>query len=162
VRDFIDGVAIPVPLPFGAFQYRNIANARLTGVEGELTYDARSWFASLSGSSVRGTNRTNGQPLGSVYPDRLALGGGVRLLDDRLTLGGRLTMVAAQNRVPAGTPRSKAYALVDLLATYEIAKDMRAFVTLENVGDVRYQRYRDGDRSPGFVGKVGLSSRFGS
>ena len=30
--------------------------------------------------------------------------------------------------------------------------DARAFVTLENVADVRYKRYRDGDYSPGFVG----------
>jgi hemoglobin/transferrin/lactoferrin receptor protein len=161
VRDFIDGVALPRPLPFGSFQYQNVAQARLTGVEGELIYDARRWFASVSGSSARGTNRTNGQPLGSVYPDKLAVGGGLRLLDEKLTLSARVTMVAAQERVPVGTPTSKAYALVDLQASYEIAPDARAFISLENVGDVRYQRYRDGDRSPGFVGKLGFSTRFG-
>jgi hemoglobin/transferrin/lactoferrin receptor protein len=161
VRDFIEGVALPQPLPFGSFQYQNIANARLTGVEGELLYDARRWFASLSGSSVRGSNRSNGQPLGSVYPDKLAVGAGLRFLDEKLTVSARLIMVAAQTRVPTGSPTSKAYALVDLQASYEFAPDARAFVSLENIGDVRYQRYRDGDRSPGFVGRIGFSTRFG-
>lgn len=161
VRDFIEGVALPRPLPFGSFQYQNIANARLTGVEGELVYDARRWFASVSGSSVRGENRTNGQPLGSVYPDKLAVAGGMRLLDEKLTISARITMVAAQTRVPVGVPTSKAYTLLDLQAAYQITPDARAFVSLENIGDVRYQRYRDGDRSPGFVGRIGFSTRFG-
>jgi hemoglobin/transferrin/lactoferrin receptor protein len=51
---------------------------------------------------------------------------------------------------------------VDLYADYKITPDARAFVTLENVADVRYKRYRDGDYSPGFVGKIGFSTRFGT
>jgi hemoglobin/transferrin/lactoferrin receptor protein len=161
VRDFIDAVYSPVPPPFGQFQYQNVANARLSGIEGELVYDARTWFASVSGSSIRGDNRSNGQPLGSVYPDKLGLGGGVRLLNEKLTISARVTMVAAQTRVPTGAPTSKAYGLVDLQASYQISEDARAFVSLENIGDVRYRRYLDGDRSPGFVGKIGFSTRFG-
>lgn len=172
VTDFIDGVftdpGAPCgsPVPFACadarFVYENIARARLTGVEGELVYDARSWFASLSGSSVRGDNITGNQPLSSVYPDKLSLGGGLRFFEERLTIGAKVTMVSAQTKVPRGTPTSKAYTLVDLSANYQFTPDVRAFVTLENIGDVRYQRYRDGDRSPGFVGKIGFSTRFGT
>ena len=162
VRDFIDAVYSPSPPPFGQYQYQNIANARLTRVEGELVYDARRWFASLSGSTTRGDNLTAKTPLTSVYPDKIALGGGLRFFEEKLTVGAKLTAVDKQTRVPAGSPTSKAYALVDLSADYEVTPDARAFLTLENVGDKRYQRYRDGDRSPGFVGKIGFSTRFGS
>jgi hemoglobin/transferrin/lactoferrin receptor protein len=171
VKDFIDGVFTDPGAPCGSggtscldasFVYNNIANARLTGVEGELTYDARSWFASISGSSVRGDNRTNGQPLTSIYPDKVSVSAGLRFLDEKLTVSGKVTLVDEQKRVPTGSPTSKAYALVDLLANYQISPEARAFVTLENIGDVRFQRYRDGDKSPGFVGKLGFTTRFGT
>lgn len=161
VSNFIEGVFSPTPVPFGEFQYRNVASARLTGIEGELAYDARRWFVSASGSSVRGDNRTNGQALQSVYPDKIGLSAGLRFFDEKLLVGGRVTMVAAQTRVPTGGPTSKAYALVDVYASYQITADARAFLSLDNIGDVRYRRYLDGDRSPGFVAKVGFSTRFG-
>ncbi len=172
VKDFIDGIysdpagTCGAPFPGAcanaSFVYNNIANARLTGVEGELTYDARTWFASVSVSSIRGDNRTNGQPLTSIYPDKISFGAGLRFLDEKLTISGKVTLVDEQKRVPTGSPTSKAYALIDLSANYQITPEARAFVTLENVGDVRYQRYRDGDKSPGFVGKLGFTTRFGT
>ncbi len=173
VSDYIEsvyndpGVPCGVPVPGACanttFTYLNISRARLTGLEGEASYDARSWFASLSGSYVRGDNRVTGQPLQSVYPGRIALGLGLRFFDEKLTLGGRVTHVAAQTRLPADAAdlASPAHTLVDLYASYAFNDDARAFVTLENVGDVRYRRFRDGDNSPGFVAKIGFSTRFG-
>jgi hemoglobin/transferrin/lactoferrin receptor protein len=102
------------------------------------------------------------QPLSSIYPDKISFGAGLRFFDEKLTIGGKLTLIDEQKRVPTGTPTSKAYALVDLTANYQITPDARAYVTLENIGDVRFQRYRDGDRSPGFVGKLGFTTRFGT
>ena len=162
VDNFIEGVYSSTPLPFGQYQYKNIAAARLTGIEGEMVYDARAWFVSASGSSIRGDNLTNREPLSSVYPDKIAFGAGLRFLDEKLVVGGKITLVDEQKRVPVGTPTSKAYALIDLNANYQITPEARAFLTLENIGDVRYQRFRDGDRSPGFVGKIGFSTRFGT
>ncbi len=173
VADYIEsvyrdpGAPCGSPVPFACadatFTYRNVSQARLTGIEGELSYDARRWFASLSGSYVRGDNRSLGQPLQSVYPGKIALGAGLRFFDEKLTLGSRLTFTAAQTRLPASAASlaSEAYTLVDVYASYEFNEDARAFVTLENVGDVRYRRFRDGDNSPGFVAKVGFSTRFG-
>ena len=161
VSNFIEGVFSPMPAPFGQFQYLNVANARLTGIEAELIYDARSWFVSASGSSVRGDNLCNRQALQSVYPDKIGLGGGVRVFDGKLLVGGRVTMVAVLTRVPTGAPTSKAYALIDVYAGYQISADARAFVSLDNIADVRYRRYLDGDGSPGFVAKIGFSTRFG-
>lgn len=172
VTDFIDSLFVDPSAPCGApipgacndafFRYENITRARLAGVEGELIYDARRWFAGLSGSSGRGDNVLTGQPLSSIYPDRISATLGARFFDERLAVSARVTAVGAQTKVPVGTPTSRAYALVDVFANYQITPDMRAYLSLENIGDVRYQRFRDGDRSPGFVGKVGLTARFGT
>lgn len=175
VTNFIEGVFrdpgndcgnpfVPAGCADASFKYENITKARLYGIEGEFAYDTKRWFASVAGSITRGDNRTTGQPLESVYPDRISVAGGMRFLNEKLVLGGRVTFVAEQRRLPAASipaNASKAYALVDANLSYEIAKDTRFFVIGENLGDVRYRRYRDGDRSPGLVTKVGLTTRFG-
>lgn len=173
VTNFIEGVYSDPGAPCGApipgacsdatYTYKNIYRARLKGIEGEFAYDTKFWYASLSGSSVRGDNRTNGQPLESVYPDRVSFAAGVRLLDEKLSIGGRVTYVAAQRRLPttALATASKAYTLVDASISYDFNKDARLFVMAENLGDVRYKRYRDGDYSPGMVAKFGLTMRLG-
>jgi hemoglobin/transferrin/lactoferrin receptor protein len=174
VTDFIDGVYRDPGAPCGSpvpracldafYTYENVARARLTGVEAELTYDARRWFVGVSGSSVRGDNLTTTEPLQSIYPDRIAISGGIRAYEERLTVGGRVTLVDGQKRLPlsALATASKPYTLVDLNASYAFTPDARAFVTLENIGDIRYKRFRDGDYSPGFTAKFGFSTRFGT
>lgn len=175
VDDFIDGVSYLAPgcgnpfLPAACagsyYTYVNKADARITGAEAELAYDARRWFASVSGSITRGdgTDPATGQraPLASIFPAKLSLGGGMRLMDEKLLLGARVTFVAAQNRVPTGFAPSEEFQLVDVYGAYQFTPDTRAFVQIENVGDVRYKRYRDVENSPGVVAKVGFSTRFG-
>lgn len=173
VDDFIESIYSDPGAPCGApipgacadatFRYDNIARARITGAEMDIAYDARTWFASVTGGLTRGDNRVTDEPLTSIYPDTFALGGGLRFLDETLTLGGRVTFVSEQDRLPASAAglASEAYTLVDLYATYDITPDARAYLRLENVGDVRYRRFRDGADSPGFVTKVGFQARLG-
>lgn len=163
VQNYIDAVFTPMPAP-GVFQYQNVARARLRGAEAEIAYDARRWFVSLAGSTTRGDNLARNQPLESVYPDKLSLAGGMRFLDEKLVVGGRVTFVAEQKRLPLAsiaTLASKRYALVDANVTYEIASETRVFAIAENIGDIRYRRFRDSDRSPGFVTKFGLTTKLG-
>lgn len=174
VRDYIEGRLTDPGNDCGiaingcadaTYGYSNISRARLRGVEGEFTYDARRWFATLAGSMVRGDNLATGMPLESVFPDKVVIGGGLRFLNEKLVVGGRVTLVAKQNRLPstaAAATYSKSYGLVDADIAYEIAKDTRFFAIAENIGDVRYKRFRDGDRSPGFVTKVGFTTRLGN
>jgi hemoglobin/transferrin/lactoferrin receptor protein len=155
---------IPAGCNDATFTYGNVARARLRGIEGEVAYDAGRWFASVSGSMIRGDNLTLNQPLESIFPDKVSLAGGVRFLDDKLVIGARATLVAKQNRLPAATllaNASKSYGLFDANIAYEVAKDTRLFAIAENIGDVRYRRFRDGDRSPGFVAKFGFTTRLG-
>ncbi len=175
VNDFIDqmqvlGPLCGAPVPgacAGSFvTYVNRPDARIYGAEAEMLYDARRWFLGASGSYARGDgiNPANGlrQPLASVYPAKLTVNGGMRFFDEKLLLGARVSFVAAQTRVPTGTTPSKEFALVDLYGAYQFTPDTRAFVQVDNVGDVRYRRYRDVENSPGIVAKVGFSTRFGS
>jgi len=174
VTNFIEGTYVDPGAPCGApvpgacadavYTYKNVSRARLRGFEGELAYDARGWYAAVSGSTVRGDNRTTGQPLESIYPDKLSLAAGVRLLDEKLNIGGRVTFVADQRRLPPAAlaaNASKSYVLWDASVSYNVTRDTRLFVMGENLGDVRYRRYRDGDYSPGLVAKFGLVSRLG-
>lgn len=173
VEDYIESIYSDPGAPCGSpvpracadatFRYDNISRARLTGGEIDIAYDARTWFASVSGGITRGDNRVTGEPLASINPDTLALGAGLRLFEERLTIGGRITFVDEQSRLPAAsqTLASDAYTLVDLYGAYEITPDARATVTLENIGDVRYRRFRDGADSPGFVAKIGFQARLG-
>lgn len=174
VDDFIDSIfADPTGrcgdprFPFACanafFRYDNVARARIVGAEAELAYDARAWFASVSGAVTRGDNRITREPLTSIYPDTLRLGGGLRFLDEKLTIGARVSFVSAQTRLPASAAslRSQGHTLVDLTASYEISPDARATLSLENIGDVRYRRFRDGADGPGFVAKIGFQTRLG-
>lgn len=145
------------------YGYANVSRARLRGLEAELAYDARRWFVTLAGSTIRGDNLATGQPLESVSPDKIILGAGMRFLDEKLLVGGRLSLVDRQRRLPASamSTASKAYALVDIYTSYEFMKDTRAFAQIDNLGDVRYRRFRDGEDSPGLVAKFGLTTRLG-
>ena len=70
-----------------------IARASLQGAELEAAYDWGRGFITVAGAIIDGENETTGDPLNSVYPNRLSATLGFRLLDDKLTLGTRLTVV---------------------------------------------------------------------
>ena len=160
VSDFIEGVFDPIA---NTYQYVNVADAQLWGIEGEVVYDAGVFFATAAGSMNRGDNETTDEPLQSVYPDKLILGAGVRFLEQDLTLGARLTLVAEQDRLPAAAAalESDSYELIDIYVTYDVYDYAQIFASIENLGDVTYTRYRDGDESPGLVAKVGFTARLG-
>ncbi len=175
VSNFIEGVFtdpgndcgnpfLPLGCADAVYTYQNITRAKLQGIEAEFAYDAGRWFASIGGSIIRGDNLVLNQPLESVYPDKVSIAGGLRFLDEKLVVSGRVTLVDEQRRLPAAilaANASKAYALIDANISYQLATDTRLFAIAENIGDVRYKRYRDGDRSPGLVTKFGLTTRFG-
>jgi hemoglobin/transferrin/lactoferrin receptor protein len=174
VEDYIDQV------PFGPInmwgipsfiQYRNVANARIEGFEGEATYDAGTWFAALSGQHIRGKNVDNGSPLGTVQPDQIAATLGVRLVDRKLTVSVRYAHVMAKtvsdipdndnNKTPDFNPTT-AYNLVKLYIGYEPMPDVLTALTVDNLLNEQYTRYLDYLPSPGVTVKGSLKIRFGS
>ena len=158
VKDFIDLANVMTFNPFGAVQYQNIAKAELTGFELEAAYDAGFMFTTLAYTRVRGKNDQTGQPLTSVYPDKVSTTLGFRFLDEKLTVGGRYTHAWKQdllpNPLPMGVYESDAYHLVDLFASYDHNRYFSTALTLKNILDEQYTRFRSEDPSPGFSATV--------
>lgn len=167
VDDYIDGVSIfdGTP-PFGfRFQYQNIANALLEGLELEAMYDARTWFLGVSAARIRGTDEDTGDPLLTIPADQIVLTGGIRAYGERLIAGGRVRLVADQNRVPPATPPitpGEAFTTVDLFGQYIVNDNVTLNLNLDNLFDKAYIEYRDQSYSPGFNAKLAVTVRFGA
>ena len=164
VDDFIDTVG---GAPGGTLTYENIARAELEGVELEATYDWGGGFATLSGAHIRGKNPDNNEPLLTVPADRIASTIGLRFFDNRLTIGERLTFVAAQDQVPGSAAGriyqpTPSYHLLDLFASYNYSDDLRFDVRVDNVLDKYYINYLDLDPSPGISGKFSVTMKLGA
>lgn len=103
--------------------------SNVSGIELEAKYDARKVFASLS--YTHNDNdlpaQTQGFGANQYLPDDIVIvSGGLRLLDEKLTLGARYTYISQSQQISYGsnflgvvspTP-SDAYNLVDLFSTY--------------------------------------------
>lgn len=174
VDDFIDPTFDPTfqspgsPFPNGAFKYLNISQATIEGIELEGMYDAKKWFFGVSGHHIRGTNEDTNEGLYSIPADRVIFTGGIRTFDEKLILGGRLHLVAAQDRLPsaffgaAAISPSEAYTLVDLFAQYTINDNAVLNLNIDNVFDVDYRQYLDQNTSPGLDARIGMTLRFGA
>lgn len=153
--------------PITSYQYLNIAKARLTGVEIEGGYDWGTGFVTVSGQHIDSKNVNTGAPLLTSIPDRISGVIGLRFLDQRLTVGTRLTLVDKSVRVfdtngaLTNTP-TKGYGLVDLFATYRVNDDVNADLTVKNLFNRQYTQYLDTLPNPGVVVKASLSVRFAS
>lgn len=158
VDDYIGGVYDPF---LGVYQYQNISEARLWGVEGEIGYDTGRVFGSVAGSIIRGDNLTSDEPLETVPPDKLVSTLGMRFLDSKAVAGVRWFAVAAQDRVPAGAPTSESYNLVNLFTQYQINENLTAGLNVDNVFDEDYRSYLDSSNSPGRTFLFTVSGRLG-
>ncbi|MGE0213357.1 MAG: TonB-dependent hemoglobin/transferrin/lactoferrin family receptor [Parvibaculaceae bacterium] len=161
IDNYIDAVYSPFPPPFGQYQYQNIANAIIHGLEVEAAYDAGWVFARAAYARIRGKNDDTGEPLASVFPDKVSSTLGFRFLDYRLTIGATNVWVADQNRVPAGFTPSDSFNLLDVFATYEVNENLTTGITLKNLLDEQYTRYLDQSASPGFSATLSVAVRLG-
>jgi hemoglobin/transferrin/lactoferrin receptor protein len=181
VDDFIEQAFVfdPASPIFVDVQYQNVANARLEGAELEAAYDWGGGFVSVAASHVEGENLDHGTSLLSVVPDRASATLGLRFLEERLTIGTRLTLVGdrtltARDVDPTGSrsPASAAadaaeastggYGLVDVFASYKYTDDVRASVAVDNIFDRRYRQYLYTEDSPGLTAKFALTVKFAS
>ncbi|TXM71934.1 TonB-dependent hemoglobin/transferrin/lactoferrin family receptor [Methylobacterium sp. WL69] len=152
----------PCVIPVQSFQYLNIARAELSGVELEGAYDWGRGFVSLAATHTEGRDRATRQGLITVPPDRISTTLGLRFLDGRLTVGTRLNLVDARTDVPTGATilATKAYALVDVFASYRVNDRIKADFILQNAFDKRYTQYLNALPNPGLVAKAAISIAF--
>lgn len=164
VDDYIDGVTIldgTPPLGF-RFQYQNIANAKLEGLELEAIYDARFWFLGFSAAHIRGTNEDTGAPLLTIPADQIVVTAGIRALNEKLIAGARARFVDDHHRVPTGATPADAFTVVDLFTQYEVNNSITLNFNVDNLFDANYIQYRDQSFSPGLNAKFTLTMRLGA
>jgi len=147
-------------IPIQDQQYQNIAKARLHGAELEAAYDWGGGFVSVAGTIIDGENEITGDPLNSVLPNRISTTIGFRLLDEKLTVGTRLTFV--DDTKPDVTNPTKGYGLVDLFASYRYDENISGDISVQNLLDRQYTQYLNSNASPGLTAKFGLTVKFAS
>lgn len=166
-------------------QYRspvNIDKARIKGAEVEANYDARSWY--IGGTLTY--NKTDWSPfytstgrdgpvrgrIGAttavifVQPEiRYAIDAGVRLFDEKLTVGGKMTHVG-ETKPTIGTLQNNyklpAYTLYDLYASYAFDEKTKLRVAVTNLTDKAYISALGADyyAMPGRTATVSLNVKF--
>ncbi|MBB4200914.1 TonB-dependent receptor [Rhodoblastus sphagnicola] len=141
-----------------SYQYLNVARAEIYGVELEAAYDWRDGFVSVNATLNQGRNLETRAPLNSVRPGRLGLTGGLRFLNETLTVGGRVTFVDRSAR--GVTTPSGGYGLVDLFADYRHNEWVNAGLSVTNLFDRRYTQYLDTLASPGLTAKLTLTVKY--
>jgi hemoglobin/transferrin/lactoferrin receptor protein len=185
VSDYIDLVGstprppilFPTPGLFSQFyQYQNITQARIEGIEVETLYDAGLWYVGVAGHLMRGKNVATNIGLATITPRKITTTGGVRLLDRRLILAAQWSSFGPNNDVPAGYLPATGYELVNLYLTWNATKDIVFSASIDNLLNQYYRPYAipgsstDGTSQndvlwsspgPGRVYKAGLKIHFG-
>ncbi|WP_108521448.1 TonB-dependent hemoglobin/transferrin/lactoferrin family receptor [Bradyrhizobium algeriense] len=185
VSDYIDLVGstprppilFPTPGLFSQFyQYQNITQARIEGLEVETLYDAGLWYVGVAGHLMRGKNVATNIGLATITPRKITTTGGVRLLDRRLILAAQWSSFGPNNDVPAGYLPATGYELVNLYLTWNATKDIVFSASIDNLLNQYYRPYAipgsstDGTSQndvlwsspgPGRVYKAGLKIHFG-
>ncbi len=160
VDNYIEQVFEMFPIP-GGYQYQNVAEATLEGVELEAAYDAGFAFATVSGQVMRGVDESTREELASVPQNRLVAILGFRAFDRALEAGTKITAVAAKDGAEQLGLVGEAYQVVDLFAAWRLSEDASANLTFSNLFDRRYTQYPNGSPSPGFNAKFSFTTRFG-
>jgi hemoglobin/transferrin/lactoferrin receptor protein len=123
---------------------RNIGRARIEGVEADAQYDAGTWWLGLGAAALKGDNLETDEPLSSVPAHRVNLNAGYRFLEQGVTVGGRVTATAEQDRYPStsAVQQTSGYGLLDLFASWtpNAAPNVRLTFAVDNVFDHAYRR----------------------
>lgn len=139
------------------YQYGNLYEPINTqGFELEAFYDAGSFFAGVaynrsyidlpnaftfdSPYTQHGEAADRVILLNVAPKSKLSANGGLRFLDERLTLGGRITYVEPDGQFGffSGGYKTDDYTIVDLYGSYEFNENATLRVDVNNLGDVAY------------------------
>lgn len=176
----------------GPYAYMNMNDPfRSKGLELQLDYDAHRFFGAINFTRMiinPGRGGYNPFPLGSLtgYPSNslgtpgstdiwyvlppkrnLSVTGGVRLLDGKLTLGGRMRMQTPSKNASIWTAQGdqynqKSWRVYDLWAAYQATPDVTLRLALNNLRDSNYSEMTGGTYwvAPGRTVQATVSVRF--
>ncbi|MEM6971626.1 MAG: TonB-dependent receptor [Pseudomonadota bacterium] len=140
-------------------------DAVLYGFEGEIDYDAGSWFAAAGITIPRGRQRNGAGELASIPQDRLVLTGGIRPIPDvELGLRGTFRRGINEDDVPEDTITTGGSAVFDLFANWQPSDgplEGAVFSAgIDNFTDRAYSIHANELNDPGIAVKVSASIAF--
>lgn len=147
--------------PFGTYFCNNAGTSVIQGIELQGMYDTGFFFAgaSYTWSDSDLPPQVNGLGGQSFLPEHVAtLSGGVRLFNERWTIGGR---VFYASEAYVGTinnptnPYTDGYTLLDLYTKFKITEDVEVGATVTNVTDEAYSPATNTGATGGFTGETG-------
>ncbi|WP_019625871.1 TonB-dependent hemoglobin/transferrin/lactoferrin family receptor [Thioalkalivibrio sp. ALJT] len=151
------------PVPTGRTLNENVREARIRGQELEVGYQTRSGYLKLAGSRLRGVDRAQGTPLGGMPADQVSLEAGTRALSPAWLLGGRMTAVRDQDRVPEDGTATPGYTLFDLFLSWHpqhFDDALRVDLGVDNLTDRTYRNHLSALNSPGRNLRLQATYRF--
>lgn len=158
-RDFIASVqlncpsdprCVPAPIRMTSM-YQNLSRVRIHGAEARAVWDvAPGWKLDGSVAVARGDNRSDGQPLNTVEPQRLSAG----LLHDAGAWGAELRLRAAKAVTRTDDSdgawfRPAGYGVSDLALWWRPMKGTQINLALNNLTDKKYWLWSDIRQSEG-------------
>ncbi|WP_155986335.1 TonB-dependent hemoglobin/transferrin/lactoferrin family receptor [Thioalkalivibrio sp. ALE9] len=151
------------PVPIGRTLTENVQQARIRGQELEVAYEASAGYLKLAGSRLRGIDRDQRTPLGGMPADQLSLEAGTSALLAEWLLGGRITAVRAQDRVPEDGASTPGYTLFDLFLSWHpqhFQDAVRVDLGVDNLTDRTYRNHLSALNSPGRNLRLQATYRF--
>lgn len=149
---------------------------RMKGVEIEANYDAGLWYAGLSYTHLKTNFGDSYTYNGSTYEiepsvifvpprNKATLDAGMRLFEEKLVLGGRVTIVGGttpNTGVLQSSYRTEDYTTYDVYGSYAFNENVKLRVAVNNVTDVAYVPALGarGLPAPGRTATASLSFRF--
>lgn len=146
--------------------YRNVANADIQGFELSAQYDSPYVYGLATFATIDGEDEDTGEPIGALFPNTFYTDLGVKLFDEDVRLGTRLTVAADFTEVDDPDEERDGYTTLDLYATWEpkdgLFAGLRIDVGIDNVGDTDYEVVGAGVSEPGrdFRGAVSYRIAF--
>ena len=162
ISDYIEQVSLGTPISmygmsiYPEYQYQNIKDARIEGVEIEASYDAGWIYGGFSGAIQKGYNETDGGYLDSIPANKFVTTVGFRALEDKANFGAQWEALRAQDETD-----SKDYNLVNLFASYEPREGSTLSLNVDNLFDETYKPYGFSDNSRGRAVMLTFKQRFG-
>jgi hemoglobin/transferrin/lactoferrin receptor protein len=163
IADYIEQVVEAGPTA----SFRNVADARLRGVELEANYRIQNTSFTVSAGGVRGDNLTSGSNLSDVPADKVSFSADQYLVRYPVMVGARMNHYADQNKIPTGQPDivpTESATTYDIYASWtpDPTKDgaMRVDAGVDNLFDKDYRRHLAFIPEEGRNAKVTINWKF--
>lgn len=142
-----------LPCNAGTTTSRNVASARIEGLEAELFYDAPRFAAALTYAQMDGRDTTTNAYLGILSPPRLTLDLRAKFPEQDVVAGLRVLSAADFTLVNVPAERRDGFTVASLYARYKPQTGpLQGFsfdAGIENIGNARYERVFAGVPEPG-------------